>query len=186
MQGIIYMSDDKFIIIYDWMVENLQLSGNRLIVYGIIYSFSKKGGWFQGSASYLCKRSGVTERGIRKILKGLREDGLIAKKERIQNGVIYVDYRTIDHGTKFTREQSSPLNKVPLPREQSSVGGVNKVPTIINKDNKKIINNARAKKNKFHNYPQRTDTDYDMIENYLTGKMSTPNDKGSEDDIKSN
>ena len=107
MQGITYMNDDKFVIIYDWMVERLQLSGNRLIIYGIIYSFSKNGEWFQGSASYLCKRSGVTERGIRKILKGLREDGLLAKKERIQNGVIYIDYRAIDPGTKFTHEQSS-------------------------------------------------------------------------------
>ena len=177
------MSDDKFIIIYDWMVEDLKLSGNRLIVYGIIYSFSKNGEWFQGSATYLCKRSGITERGIRKILKGLRNDGYISKKERIQNGVIYADYRALHPGTKFTREQSSPVNKVPLPREQSSVGGVNKVPIIINKDNKKIINNARAKKNKFHNYPQRTDTDYDMIEDYLTGKVSSPNDG---QDIKSN
>ena len=179
------MSDDKFIIIYDWMVEDLKLSGNRLIVYGIIYSFSKNGEWFQGSASYLCKRSGVTERGIRKILKGLREDGLLAKKERIQNGVIYVDYRAIDPGTKFTREQSSPVNKVPLPREQSSVGGVNKVPIIINKDNKKIINNARAR-NKFHNFPQRNDTDYDALEDYLTGKISNSSDKDSEHDIQSN
>lgn len=184
MQGITYMNDDKFVIIYDWMVERLKLSGNRLIIYGIIYGFSKNGEWFQGSAAYLCKRSGVTERGIRKILKGLREDGLLAKKERIQNGVIYVDYRAINPGTKFTPEQSSPLNKVPLPPEQSSVGGVNKVPIIINKDNKKIINNARAKKNKFHDFPQRTDTDYDTIEDYLTGKLSNPNDKDLDKDIK--
>ena len=51
------------------------------------------------------------------------------------------------------------------------------------KDNKKIINNARARKNKFHDYPQRTDTDYDTIEDYLTGKLSNPNDKDSDKDI---
>lgn len=164
---------ETFYIVHDWMVENLKLTGSRLAVYAIIYSFSQNGGWFQGTASYLCRRSGLTERGVRKALKSLRDDGYIEKKERSHNGHTYIDYRSLYPGTKFTHEQSSPMNKVPGVGEQSSGGWVNKVPPIINIDNKKIINNARARtRNRFHDFQQLENVDYDRIEAMLTGKIS--------------
>ena len=47
------MNDEKFIIIPEWMID-IGLRGNRLLVYAVIYGYSRNGGWFQGSASYLC------------------------------------------------------------------------------------------------------------------------------------
>lgn len=99
--------NEQFIIIYPWMVEELKLTGNRLVIFAIIYGFSRNGDWFQGSISFLCKRSGITEKGVRKVLKGLCEDKLLERKERPYKGIKYVDYRVSDHGTKYRGEQST-------------------------------------------------------------------------------
>ena len=159
--------DDKFIVIYDWMVSDLKLNGNRAVVYAVIYGYSKTNDWFQGSISYLCKRTGLSEKGVRKILRSLCADGLLRRRDRPHKGIKFVDYQAI------TTVQRTEGNKVPRP---SVLWGSNpryKVPTKINKENKKI-NNARARK--WGDYSQRTDVDYDAIEKKLISGRVDPED----------
>lgn len=179
MQGIIYMSDEGFTIVYDWMVEKLGLTNSRLLIYAIIYGFSKNGEWFQGSISFLCGKTGLSRRCVIDTLNTLSNDGLIIKRDRPYKGIHYTDYMV-------GSAKSALVQNLHQGSANSAPGVVQNLHPKVYIDNKKKVYNARAKKNKFHNYPQRTNTDYDMIENYLTGKLSTPNDKGSEDDIKSN
>lgn len=174
--------NEQFIIIYPWMVDELKLTGNRLVIFAIIYGFSRNGDWFQGSISFLCKRSGITEKGVRKVLKGLCEDKLLERKERPYKGIKYVDYRVSDHGTKYRGEQSTEGNKVPLGTVQSTEGVRYKVPTKVNIESNKKVNNARAR-NKFTNYPQRENVDYDMIEAALINRVSTPGIRQAGEDI---
>ena len=45
------IKNENFILIQGWMINNLKLSGNDLLVYAIIYGFTQDGEqWFEGLA----------------------------------------------------------------------------------------------------------------------------------------
>ena len=49
------MKDENYILIPGWAINQLQLKGNNLMVYSIIYGFSQDGETeFTGSLQYLC------------------------------------------------------------------------------------------------------------------------------------
>ena len=80
------ISDGTYITIQGWMRTDLNLSGNELIVYAIIYGFSQnKQGEFTGSAQYLADWVGCTRRTVMTILNKLVEAKLISKTEIILN-----------------------------------------------------------------------------------------------------
>lgn len=81
-----FLKKGSFITIQDWMVEELGLSKNNLLVFAIIYGFSQDGNsWFEGSREYLSKWCGATDKGIDKNLKKLLECNLIIKQD-VPNG----------------------------------------------------------------------------------------------------
>lgn len=97
------MSDEKStvknedsIVIHGWMINELCLKGNELLVYAIIYSFSQtENQFFTGTAQYLADWTNSTRRGVMRNLKSLVEKELIQKKEQFVDGVKYVHYRAI-------------------------------------------------------------------------------------------
>lgn len=102
---------ENYILIQGWMVTNLKLKGNDLLIYAIIYGFSQDNkSKFEGSASYLAEWTNSTKRGIYKSLKNLIEKDYIEKEEIIKNGIKLINYKI--------KNQSG---------EQSSLGVVNKV-----------------------------------------------------------
>lgn len=109
------MIDDKsYIHIWWWMINELELKGNDLLVYAIIYSFTNgtKDHYFNWSLNYLAERTNSTERGIQKNLKNLIEKWYIKKEETSLYNVKIIRYRTKFQGV----EQSSII------KEQSSWG----------------------------------------------------------------
>ena len=90
------VKNESSIHIYWWMLNDLNLSWNDLIVYATIFSFTN---WtddhcYHGSASYLGEWCWLQRRQIMNILKSLEEKWLIIRKERNINGVKFVDYYT--------------------------------------------------------------------------------------------
>jgi len=76
------------------MRTKLNLKGNELLVYALIYGFSQDGKtWFTGSANYIAEWVGVARQNVMAILKRLVEKGLIIKQDKIINGVKLVDYK---------------------------------------------------------------------------------------------
>lgn len=89
--------DENFVVEHGWMVNRLQLKGNDLRVYAIIYGFSQTGGQeFTGSLQYLADWVNGSKQGVQKNLKALMERGLITKREYITNGVKQCAYRTTE------------------------------------------------------------------------------------------
>lgn len=83
----------NYIVIQGWMIQDLQLSGNELLAYALIYGFSQDGeGEFKGSLSYLSSFLCVSKRNTIEILKRLVDKQLIIKKESIEGGVKRVSY----------------------------------------------------------------------------------------------
>lgn len=70
----------SYITMLEWMVGKLELTGDELIIYSIIYSFSQDGqSCFKGSIKYLEFWTGKSKPTILKILKSLLEKKLINK-----------------------------------------------------------------------------------------------------------
>lgn len=129
------IKNENFILIQGWMINNLKLSGNDLLVYAIIYGFTQDGEqWFEGSRSYLGEWCNSTKQGIQKNLKRLVESNLILKKETFINNVKFCKYKANPEHTpqkekngvdvpKDTPSQHSLPGATVAPSKQSLPGG---------------------------------------------------------------
>lgn len=126
------VKNENFILIQGYMLNEMKLKGNELLVYAIINGFSQEENQvFSGSLQYLADWTNSTKQGIMKNLKSLVEKGLIGKNEKIINGVKFCEY----YATKFR----GVSNNVDGGMQQSFIGGSKQSCTnnkdIDNKDN---------------------------------------------------
>lgn len=78
----------RYFTISRWMVSELNLASNDLLVYAIIYGFSQDGeSRFYGSIKYICENTGLSRRAVINILNRLVEGKLIDKESEVLNGV---------------------------------------------------------------------------------------------------
>lgn len=121
---------DNYIVIQGWMLTDLNLKGNELIVYACIYGFSQaENQVFNGSLKYLADWTNSTKQGVMKNLKSLEEKGYIVKNETYINGVKFCEY----YATKL----NTLLNRVEGGMQQSLTGGSKQsLPNNISLNNK--------------------------------------------------
>lgn len=104
------------IVIQGFMLTDLHLKGNELLIYACIYGFSQaENQVFNGSLRYLADWTNSTKQGVLKCLKSLEEKQYIGKKEKYINGVKYCEY--------YATEFNTLLNKVDGGGQQSLTGG---------------------------------------------------------------
>lgn len=128
------VKDSNYILVQGWMVTDLHLKGNELLVFAIIHGFSQDGeNRFTGSLQYLADWTSATKQGVMKNLKSLVEKGYIRKEEKHINGVKFCEY----YSTQF----NGVLNSVDRGIKLSLTGGVKHSLTnnkeLNNKDNNK-------------------------------------------------
>lgn len=111
------VKDGNYINIQAFMIRDLKLKGNELLVYAVIYGFSQDGkNVFNGSLQYLADWTNSTKRAVINVLKNLVDKGLI---EKIDTGKQTFSYKTVEknslvkkvhYGKKFTStgEKNSP------------------------------------------------------------------------------
>ena len=115
------INDTSYISIQAFMVNDLHLSGNELIVYAVIFGFSHDGAsWYSGSRKYLAAWCQTSEKSVTNNLKKLLEKGLIEKRSRIEHGCTFNDYRAIILAIGRGEETSTRGKKVPSTGEESS------------------------------------------------------------------
>ena len=91
------MRNDNYFVVQGFMINELNLSGNELMIYAIIYGFSQEpNSWYEGSLSYLgsfinCKSKTT----VFNILKNLADKNLIQKQDYKINNVLFCRYRTV-------------------------------------------------------------------------------------------
>lgn len=85
-----FLKDHNDVTLKAFMVNDLHLSGNELIVFAVVYSFSQDGeSWFYGSRKYLASWCQVQVGAIDYQLKKLVEKGLVLKRhERRDDGSV--------------------------------------------------------------------------------------------------
>jgi hypothetical protein len=85
---------DNYITIQGWMITDLDLKGNELLIYAIIYGFSQVSGQaFSGSLQYLADWTNSTKQGVLKALQSLCSRGYLSKSVKFVNGVKMCEYR---------------------------------------------------------------------------------------------
>ena len=108
------VNDENYICIQGWMINKLNLKGNELLVYAIIYGFSQdEESRFTGSLQYLADWTNSSKQGVMKNLKSLVDKGYIEKIDRTINGVKFCEYRT----TKFNRV----LNNIDIDNKKNNI-----------------------------------------------------------------
>lgn len=149
---------ENYISLQGWMITDLNLKGNELIIYACIYGFSQaENQVFSGSLQYLADWTNSTKQGVIKCLKSLVEKGLIVKKDNIINGVKFCEY----YATKLNTQ----CNKVEYPMQQSlTEGSKQSLPNNISSNNlieniKNIIDYLNSKLGSKYSYKTKKTQD---------------------------
>lgn len=99
------MKDGTYIVIQSWMLTELKLKGNELIVYAVIFGFTQDGShWFHGTRGFLADWCGATKATVSNCLASLVSKGYVERKEETENGMLKVSYRAL-------KNLSYPLEK---------------------------------------------------------------------------
>ncbi len=162
------VKDGNYIVIQSFMVKDLQLKGNELLVYALIYGFSQaEDQKFNGSLQYIADWTNSTKAGVIKNLKSLIEKQLIAKEEKLINNVKVCEYVALTNVN--SSKQSLPPNETELPggSKQSLPGGSKQsLPNNINiySSNNNIVNNKKKINKRKEETPK---SKYGSFENVL-------------------
>lgn len=90
------VKNENYITIQGFMVNELNLKGNELLIYAVIYGFSQTENQnFTGNLQYLADWTNSTKQGVIKCLKSLQEKGLIEKTEKYLNNVKFCEYKSL-------------------------------------------------------------------------------------------
>ena len=103
--------DDNFYTVIGWMLNVLELKGNELIVFAIIYSFSQDGeSEFTGSLTFLQTFANTSQNTVMTYLRTLQEKNYILKREYVKNNVRRVAYRAnLEYIDKLLRERADRI-----------------------------------------------------------------------------
>lgn len=91
------VKDNNFVTIQGWMRTKLDLKGNELLAYAVIYGFSQTdGAKFTGSRKYLAEWCGCSMATIDRTLNSLVDKGLISRTSYVtKHGYRAVEYATM-------------------------------------------------------------------------------------------
>lgn len=114
------MKDGQYVVIQAFMVDDLQLKGNELIVYAVIFGFTQDGEhWFYGTKGYLSEWCGATKGTVGNCLKSLMDKGLIERREKNEQGQVKIEYRVTKNVTPPYKNCDTPrTNFVPINKKE--------------------------------------------------------------------
>lgn len=122
------MKNTNYFTVQGWMVNEMSLSGNELLVYAIIYGFSQDGeSKFSGSARYIAECLSIRKATVLDILARLVEKGCLRKIDKEMNGIKLCDYEAIVPAVRKAYQGGT---------ESVPGGGTESVPHINNIDKK--------------------------------------------------
>ena len=120
------MKNTNYYTVHGWMINELGLSGNDLLIYAIIYGFSQDGSTeFSGSLNYLVTFINSTKPTVINCLKKLCERGLLVKTDRIINNQNFPTYTAVVPNLTSGKEFLPP-SKESLPNNNNIINNNNK------------------------------------------------------------
>lgn len=146
----------SYYIIYEFMSDSnkLNLSGNPLNVYALIYSFTKQNKPFTGNASYVAIRCNINRSSAQTILNKLLKKGYLYRTLVYEQGAVkvYNYYATIFECDDIFFKRTNNVSSNPTGNVSGTpTGNVSDNPTGNVSDNPTPI----STNNKFKNYKER-------------------------------
>lgn len=139
------MKDTDFIYIPGWAVNHLKLKGNELMVYSIIFSYSRDGiQRYQAPAEYLATCIGASVSTVKDVLKRLVDKGLLVKSSEKYKGSVDRAYyqAVIPTANNDQYENGTGEDGLPVPKRY----GCTSTETVLNNNNNNtsIINRVTS------------------------------------------
>ena len=97
--------ENSYYIVYDFMVDELKLSGATLLVYALIYSFTNAESECYGSLEYIAERVGASRTTVYRSLKELTRKNYIIKGRG--DGIGKISY-IANRNALFKNESTAP------------------------------------------------------------------------------
>ena len=139
------VNEKSFITIQAFMVNDLHLKGNELLIYAIIFGFSQDGvSEFTGSLQYLADWCNTSKQTIISALQSLCEKQLILKNVEFKNNIKFCTYKTSMVVKNFERGSQNFLMGY---SKKFNGGSQNSLPNNINNnitDNKEYTESVPA------------------------------------------
>lgn len=150
------MEDKNYITILGWMVNKLNLTGNELLCYALIYGFSQdKQSSFTGSRKYIAEILGFKSlNSVDTLLKKLVDSKLIIKESQNINNVVFNSYKTNLQHPYFQKSDTPSKFEYPTSKFEYDIN------KDINKE--EIKENTKRKKES----TEPTDDDHAMFEEF--------------------
>lgn len=104
------MRRDFYILIQEWMISDLKLKGDALLIYALIHGFTVHGKGFSDiSHSQIADRIGSSRRNVINAVQKLEAEGLLKVTEVVKDGLLYKNYTAVVPDVFFdpTCEKSS-------------------------------------------------------------------------------
>lgn len=157
------MEDYNFYQVQGWMVNNLNLKGNELICYAVIYSFSQdEESKFMGGVKYLCGWLNASEPTVISVLEKLVAKGLIEPIPVITKTCKRVYYQV----TKESLVRGNLRNL--------SKGTKDSLGTLYNNNNNNIDNNKEKRDNNKLSSLKKDDIEFDEFYKLYPLKKGKP------------
>ena len=148
-----------YIVIQDWMISDLQLKGNELLTYALIYGFSQDGeSEFKGSLKYISEFLGVSKRTAQRSIENLVDRGIVEKRVEEISGVKFNRYMAHE-------KADTPIDKMTTGYSQNDHGGIVKMTT--NNTNIYNTNNNTSNNTKDKGAPARYFDDEELNNKFL-------------------
>ena len=153
-----------YIVIQDWMITNLQLKGNELLTYALIYGFSQDGeSEFKGSLKYISEFLGVSKRTAQRSIENLVDRGIVEKRVEEISGVKFNRYMAHE-------KADTPIDKMTTGCRQNDHGGIVKMTTNntnIYNTNNNTSNNTKDKGTPVKKEPEQYFEDEELNDKFL-------------------
>ena len=119
------IKDENFISIQGWMRTKLNLKGNELMLYALIYGFTQDGDtWFTGTLKYMADWVGVESKNIYgRYIKPLIDKGLLIKEEYFIGNLRMSKYKTVvpESSSIYQEISDYPQNETTSPNLREGV-----------------------------------------------------------------
>lgn len=159
------MKNNNYIVIQGWMVNDLHLKGNDLLIFAIIYGFSQDGQTrFTGSLKYLEKASGASRNTVIKSVKKLIDLDFLLKHEQLINGIKFCHYY---HNELVVQKLTTPSAETDKGSAETARGG--SAETAPNNTNIYNTNNNTSNKSSSDEIVNFTDFDEKQIDLFGNG-----------------
>lgn len=116
------MKSDNYVIIQGWMCNELELKGNELLVFALLYGFCQDGeSCFSGSRSYIADTFNISLPTVDKAIEELRSKHLIEINKQSNNYCTYkVSLQAYKETLQACKDSLQPTCKVSLHNKDSN------------------------------------------------------------------